>query len=204
MTIRTRCWRPESFFSMPGATAYGDPVRTSSIRCARSFSAARWSRDRPYGPKSALMCTRWTSYAFARYGTTAAGLPLITLSPGPPACAGRRQVHTEQPSASLAEPGQRGPAGVDRARRAAGPLHRRQLLNGGQDCRPVGGRVVPTRSQHVPPSPSSNLAWGISVFRKRRALRACGMDRAMGRPSSQWHESEKRAGSPSAMHERRQ
>ena len=53
--------RPESFFSVPGATAYGDPVRTSSIRSARSFSATRWSLDRPYGPKSALMCTRWTS-----------------------------------------------------------------------------------------------------------------------------------------------
>jgi len=31
------------------------PVTLARIECSQSFSAARWSRARPYGPKSARM-----------------------------------------------------------------------------------------------------------------------------------------------------
>jgi hypothetical protein len=43
------------------------------------------SRERPYGPKSALTYTDLTSKLFASRGTTAAGSPRRTLSPWPPA-----------------------------------------------------------------------------------------------------------------------
>ena len=49
---------PESLLSVPGATAYGDPVLDSSMSYTPSACATRLSRERPYGLKSAVTCTR--------------------------------------------------------------------------------------------------------------------------------------------------
>ena len=48
--VNTAYGVPSSLVTRPGATAYGDPVRTSSTSCSASARATASSRRAPYGP----------------------------------------------------------------------------------------------------------------------------------------------------------
>ena len=105
-----KTWKglPERFMRVPGAMAYGEPVRVSSSSSPLSAWATRSSRERPYGPKSALMCTRWASYVLATRGTTAAGLPryhMESVTAGVAQFTIKGEEHRHQPIATYASSG---------------------------------------------------------------------------------------------------
>ncbi len=86
--VNTRNGSPSPLRTRPGATAYGEPVRTSSRPSAARPLATASSRRLPYGPKSAARCTEPASTAAAIRGTTSAGSPRTTSS-FPPRLASR-------------------------------------------------------------------------------------------------------------------
>ena len=77
---------PEPFFSVPGATAYGEPVRRNSI--SERASAARHRlvpRATVRGEVGADVHLTPAPHSLATRRTAVAGLPRTTLRPGPPA-----------------------------------------------------------------------------------------------------------------------
>ena len=72
---------PSPLVTRPGATAYDDPVRTSSMSCSARAASTRSSRARPYGPKSAATCTRSAPTSRAARTTSVTGSPERMVSP---------------------------------------------------------------------------------------------------------------------------
>ena len=156
--VNTRNGSPSALRTRPGATAYGDPVRTSSRPSAASALATASSRRAPYGPKSAATCTVPASTAAAIRGTTSAGSPRTTSS-FPPR---RRRDRAASGRGRCAGPGRPGRAARGPARTGPAPGARRRRRPGTSAGPAPAGRAG-TRRRRSRTSPPT-----LSAPRRRR------------------------------------